>query len=182
MFKCRPAHKMPQFVCIMLGPRYRYRAVLQAAADSRTGSGSGSGCQLSQNGHKTFTIYHALLRTILATFGACVERAPARAIPASLSRSLSGTCLSLSLPPSPCHVAVAATFCETRNLHMYPRQQQQRERHAAFIWQKLTELLHCKLNSSCLPCSREDIRCPRDVCVMCRRTCCCSHCSCHLSV
>lgn len=120
MFKCRPAHKMPQFVCIMLGPRYRYRAELQAAADSRSGSGSSSGCQLSQNGHKTFTIYHALLRTILATFGACVERAPARAIPASLSRSLSGTSLSLYLPPSPCHVTVAANFCETRNLHMYP--------------------------------------------------------------
>lgn len=92
---------------------------LQAAADSGSGSGSGSGCQLSQNGHKTFTIYHALLRTILATFGACVERAQqGQSLP--VSRSLSDTSQPLSLPLYPFHAAVAATFCETRNLHMYP--------------------------------------------------------------
>lgn len=101
---------------------------LQAAADSRshsgTGSGTGSGCQLSQNGHKTFTIYHALLRTILATFGACVERAQ-QGQSLTHSSSLSHY---LALPP----LLVAATFCETRNLHMYPTTTRRRRSRATW--------------------------------------------------
>lgn len=123
---------------------------LQTAADSRTGSRSrtGSGCQLSQNGHKTFTIYHALLRTILATFGACVERAQqGQSLPVSLSLSIWHFPNSLSLP-LPCLVA---TFCETRNLHMYPTTTTRRRGATWCVYlAKLTERLHCKLNSALL--------------------------------
>lgn len=154
---------------------------LQAAADSRTRSGSG--CQLSQNGHKTFTIYHALLRTILATFGACVERAQQGQ---SLAHSSSLSLTIWHFPPSSLLQLFAKLVIYTCT-RQQQQQEEEEERHGAFIWQKLTELLHCKLNSGCLPCAREVTHCPRDVCVICRRTCCCcccgcSRCSCHLSV
>lgn len=167
------------------------QSYIQAAADSRTrsgsGSGTGSGCQLSQNGHKTFTIYHALLRTILATFGACVERAQqGQSLAHSSSLSLAHY-LALSSPSPLLQLFAKLVIYTCTRQQQEEEQEEEEERHGAFIWQKLTELLHCKLNSGCLPCAREVTRCPRDVCVICRRTCCCcccgcSRCTCHLSV
>lgn len=76
-------------------------------------------CKLSQKCHKTFTIYHAFLRTLLATFGACIW---------VWICFCWGNCLTASSERCPCSMLLLLQLlCETRNLHMYlaPRQQQQ---------------------------------------------------------
>lgn len=62
------AQKIPQFVCIMLATSNRY---CQRYSQGFMALGA---AELSQKCHKTFTIYHAFLRTLLATFASeCVR-------------------------------------------------------------------------------------------------------------
>lgn len=171
MFKCRPAHKCHNLYALCLA-RDTHTATswkLQAAAQIVAVV---AGCQLSQNGHKTFTIYHALLRTILATFGACVLGKGNRCQSRSLSRTYT--------PPRPASLslsfavrAAAATFCEARNLHMYSTTTRTTTGATLCVYlAKADWAFALQLDSGCLPCAREDIRCPRDVCVICTaKTC-----------
>lgn len=134
--------QMPQFVCIMLGSRYTHCYKLKATSggtDSRCSRWLPAKPKWPQNIYHiscTFPYNFSHFRSVCARQG--------QSPPVSLSIShLHAAPPRLSLSLSPCALllqlfAKLVIYTCTRQQH-----EQQLERHCAFIWQKLTEHLHC---------------------------------------